>query len=71
MSGLTFFLPKVTLGRTGGGGWGVVTTSTLRFFSFFSYTIKHQHLTFSVAICLSPRAFKTSLVMVSHYGYEV
>lgn len=58
----------LTLGRTlfkvegcqGGGMWGggeVVFATPSFFLSFFSKTIKHQHL--------------TSLVMVSYCGYEI
>ena len=40
-----FIHPRTYRGR----GGGVVATTPLRFFRVFSYTIKHQHLTFSVA----------------------
>ena len=37
----------------GGGGGALVVATPIAFFGFFSQTIKHQHLVFSVAVRLS------------------
>ena len=44
--------------------------ATPNFLSFFSQAINHWHLKFSVQLFVYPwRAFDTSLVMISCYGY--
>ena len=71
MSGLTFFLPKLTLGCTS-VGWGVGCHPITEVFLIFFPHDKTSACDVLIKLFAYPsRALETSLVVVSYYGYEI